>query len=119
MVGIRKTHPDEPIILLRQRIKKGNRTVSNPISMLVLAWDRVIGHLWTTGIASPLMVHGNRAIFDKEQWKEALRLVGVVFTQPFAIMPTGDWRVHRQFQVLEPPVRPSGALQCHGIFRER
>jgi len=73
VMRVGKAHPYEPVVVGLQRIEVGDRPVSDPIGVVVLARNRIIGNLGSASITA-----GRGA----EQARESTKLVRMVLLEP-------------------------------------
>src|SRR5690242_570913 len=107
VMRIGKAHPDEPILVRRERIEIGNRAFGNPVSMIVLARNRIVHDFGRASVAA-----GNSHQRDRKPFY----LVWIIILEPFRVMHSPEWPMQGEFQMLETAMRPGRFFVGHSVF---
>src|SRR5437867_9475426 len=73
VMRIREAHPHEPVLVGTERVEERDGAISDPVGMIMLARDGIVGQLRGAGVAAAL---------SAQQGREARDLVRVALLQP-------------------------------------
>ena len=117
MMRVWEGHPQEPILLLRQRVEPGDGAVCDPIGVVQLARNIVVPELRQSGIAATARTD---FLLLGDVLEIAVDRVGMVFGQPFRVVEqaaSGAAGVAGKLHVLEAAMR-SGLVIARGEILE-
>ena len=108
MVGVGEAHPAEPVVAGGQRVEPGDRAVGHPFGVVPLAGDRVVVHLWCSGVAAAERVDLEVGIEHRVEHPDCL---GMGVGQPPRVVQRPGAGVRRRLEMLESTVRTGHAVE--------